>query len=261
MLALNALCNTFSITIVISCYDYKFLPTQVYNNSGKTITKNIFVAVVYNTMIKLTQKISIWLSSNIGHSDEWNINSNHYLHDNHLIFLTIKGIAYINSSRVPIKGIAIMKCDLFFHYYNAKEVLFYCFCYTKLCAKHQKTYSKHEFHLFCWDYVCKINEWFLVDCFHCEFRMSTQIIVCDYCITKCKKFSACGSLLMALQVSKFTIQNIYVNSNPELYQHISWKNCYSPYTCFIPILKSLYWAAFPVIVKNDFLLSLISFPW
>ena len=41
-------------------------------------------------------------------------------------------------------------------------------------------------------------EWCLVDCFHPEFRVFTQIMVCDYCIAKCKMFSACGGLLMAL---------------------------------------------------------------
>ena len=44
-----------------------------------------------------------------------------------------------------------------------------------------------------------VNEWCLVDCFHREFRVSTQIMVRDYCIAKCKKFSFCGGLLMVLQ--------------------------------------------------------------
>ena len=63
---------------------------------------------------------------------------------------------------------------------------------TKLGAKHKKTC---EFHLCYWDHVCQVNEWCLVDCFHCEFKVSTQIIVCNYCTAKCK-FSACGRLLM-----------------------------------------------------------------
>ena len=54
----------------------------------------------------------------------------------------------------------------------------------------------------------------LVDCFHREFKVSTQIMVHDYCIAKCKKSSTCGGLLMALWTIFFTIQNIYVNSNP-----------------------------------------------
>ena len=39
----------------------------------------------------------------------------------------------------------------------------YYFRITKLYAKHEK---KHEFHLSCWDHVCKLIEWCLVDCFH-----------------------------------------------------------------------------------------------
>ena len=62
----------------------------------------------------------------------------------------------------------------------------------------QNTEKTCEFNLYCWDHVCKVNEWCLVDCFHHEFRVSTQIKVPDYCIMKCKKFSAGGSLLMVL---------------------------------------------------------------
>ena len=36
---------------------------------------------------------------------------------------------------------------------------------------------------------CLLGKWRLVDCFHCEFRVSAQIMVLDYCIAKCKKFS------------------------------------------------------------------------
>ena len=36
---------------------------------------------------------------------------------------------------------------------------------------------------------CLLDKWCLVDCFHCEFRVSPQIMVLDYCIAKCKKFS------------------------------------------------------------------------
>ena len=68
-------------------------------------------------------------------------------------------------------------------------------CNTKLCAKHEK--NTREFHLYCWDHVCKVNESCLVDCFHSEFRVSTQIMVRGYYIAKCKK-SACDGLLMAL---------------------------------------------------------------
>ena len=44
------------------------------------------------------------------------------------------------------------------------------------------------------------NEWCLFDCFHHEFTVSTQLMVRDYCIAKCKKFSACGGVLMAPRV-------------------------------------------------------------
>ena len=65
----------------------------------------------------------------------------------------------------------------------------------------QNTQKTCEFHLYCWDHICSVNEWCLVDCFHCKFKVSTQIMVCNYCIANCKKFCACGSQwrLMALQ--------------------------------------------------------------
>ena len=79
-----------------------------------------------------------------------------------------------------------MKCDLFFHCHDAKEISSYYFHDTKPCAKHTKTC---EFHIFCWDHFYKLNEWYLVDCFHPEYRVSSQIMVCSYCIAKCKNFS------------------------------------------------------------------------
>ena len=112
--------------------------------------------------------------------------------------------------RVRIKLISIAKCDLFFHYCDTKEISFYSFRYTKLCAKHEKT---GEFHLHCWDYVCKVNEWCLVDCFHHQLRVCTQIMVCGYCIAKSKKFSSRSGLLMSL----WAIQNIYISSNPDFF--------------------------------------------
>ena len=72
--------------------------------------------------------------------------------------------------RVQINSIAIMKCDLFFHCCDAKEISLYCFCNTKLCAKHKKNTCK--FHLYCWNLVDKVNDWNLVDCLHCKFRVS-----------------------------------------------------------------------------------------
>ena len=84
------------------------------------------------------------------------------------------------------------------HYCDAKDISLYYFPNAKLCAKHKK--NTCEFHLYCWDHVCKVNEWCLLDCFHLKFRVSTQIMLHNYYITKCKKI--------------FTIQNIYVNRNP-----------------------------------------------
>ena len=97
-----------------------------------------------------------------------------------------------------------MKCDLLFHYRDAKKISFYYFGDTKLCAKHEKT---REFHLYRWDHDCKVNEWCLVDCFHREFKVPTQIMVRDYCIAKYK-------MLMSFRTIFFVIQNIHVNSNP-----------------------------------------------
>ena len=86
--------------------------------------------------------------------------------------------------RAWIKHTTFAKCNLFFLYHDAKEILLY--------------YSHNTKHLYCWDHVSKVNDLCLVDCFHREFRVSTQIMVHDYCIVKCKKFSACGRFLMAL---------------------------------------------------------------
>ena len=41
---------------------------------------------------------------------------------------------------VRIKRTAIAKYDLFFHYRDGKEISFYYFRDTKLCAKHEKTH-------------------------------------------------------------------------------------------------------------------------
>ena len=85
---------------------------------------------------------------------------------------------------VRMKRIAIAICDLFFHYCDIKEISFCCSCDTKPCAKHEKIHVNYY-----WDHVSKVNEWCLVDWF---------IMLRDYCIAKCKTFSACGGLLMAL---------------------------------------------------------------
>ena len=82
---------------------------------------------------------------------------------------------------------------IFWHYRDATEISFYYFHDTKLCAKHEK--NKCEFHLHGWDHYYKVTEQCLVDWFHREFRGSTWIILRDYCIAKCKMFSAHGKLL------------------------------------------------------------------
>ena len=77
-------------------------------------------------------------------------------------------------------------------------ILLFLRCKT-LCKTWKNTC---EFHLSCWNHVCKLNEWYLIDCFYREFRVSTRII-----IVKCRKFSASGRLLMALRAifSRFKI--------------------------------------------------------
>ena len=70
--------------------------------------------------------------------------------------------------------------------------------------------NTHEFQLCCWDHVCKVNEWCLVDCFHREFKVSTHIMVCHFWIMKYKTFF-------------FTIQHVYANSNPGVRENQSKK--------------------------------------
>ena len=90
--------------------------------------------------------------------------------------------------RVQIKHIVITKCNLFFCYRDAKEISFYYFC-NKNVVQIMKKYTWIPFILL-GSCLC------LVECVHLEFRVSTQIMVCNYCIVKCKKFSTCGRLLM-----------------------------------------------------------------
>ena len=79
-----------------------------------------------------------------------------------------------------------------------------------------------EFQLFCWDHTCKDNDWCLVDCFHCEFRISTQIMVHDYSITKCKTFSTCIMFLMAFRVIFSWFKGFALIQT--LNRHILWSN-------------------------------------
>ena len=78
--------------------------------------------------------------------------------------------------------------------------------------------NKYEFYLHCWDHVCKANEWRSFDCFHHKFRVSTKTMVCDYCITKCKKCSTRDRLLMIIWLIFLGIQNICMNWN------LAWLN-------------------------------------
>ena len=89
----------------------------------------------------------------------------------------------MNSGRVWIKSITIPNLILLFWWYKT-------LCKTLI--------NTHEFHLYCWNHVCKLNKRRLVDCFHHKFRVYTQIIVCNYCIAICKEFPPYQKPLMAL---------------------------------------------------------------
>ena len=91
--------------------------------------------------------------------------------------------AHDNSDRVWIKGITI------------RNLILLCWWYKTLCKTRINT---HEFHLYCWNHVCKLNKQRLVDCFHQKFRCYTQITVHNYCIAICKEFPHYQKPLMAL---------------------------------------------------------------
>ena len=71
---------------------------------------------------------------------------------------------------------------------------------TNLCAK-QKKHRQIPFILL--ESCFEVNEWCLVDYFHREFRVSTQIIVRNYCIPKYKTFFACGRPFFFFYNSKY----------------------------------------------------------
>ena len=80
--------------------------------------------------------------------------------------------------------------------------------FYQLCTKHEITF---EFHLYYWDHVCKVNEWCLVDYFHCEFRVSTEIMAYD-CCTKCRMLSAHSELIWTIILTwsiKLNFTNIW----------------------------------------------------
>ena len=83
------------------------------------------------------------------------------------LFLMLVGMVFVIICRVRIKHIA-----LFVNYCNAKEISFIQSQQYKTLCKTQKK-NTCEFHLYCWDHICKVNKWCLFDCFHCKFRIST----------------------------------------------------------------------------------------
>ena len=89
----------------------------------------------------------------------------------------------MNSGRVWIKSVTIPNLILLFWWYKT-------LCKTLI--------NTHEFHLYCWNHVCKLNKQRLVDCFHQKFRCYTQITVHNYCIAICKEFPHYQKPLMAL---------------------------------------------------------------
>ena len=76
----------------------------------------------------------------------------------------------------------------------------------------QNTKNLREFHLYCWDHVCKVNEWCLVDCFHRKFWAFTQKVIRDCYIAKCKNVLHLRRAVKGLS-SRFSDESKYVNSN------------------------------------------------
>ena len=85
----------------------------------------------------------------------------------------------------------------------------------------QTTRNTCEFHSYCLR-SCLGSKWCLVDVFHHKFWVSTQTMVRDYYIAKCKKSSACNGLLMDLWAIFFLIQNIYVDLKPDILTFLSF---------------------------------------
>ena len=97
--------------------------------------------------------------------------------------------------------------------YHDREISFYYFRDTKLYTKHWKT---REFHLYCSKHVCKINEWYLVDYFHREFRVSTQMGDFNIDITKedCSGFNKLEELRDAFNLSNLIkSETCYINNH------------------------------------------------
>ena len=65
---------------------------------------------------------------------------------------------------------------------------FYYFGNKKLCAKHEKT---REFHLYCWDHVCKVEQEIAKELFQWEYRRQEEEITREnvtFSKTKLSKF-------------------------------------------------------------------------
>ena len=115
-----------------------------------------------------------------------------------------------------MKRIMVAKCKLFFHYCEVKEISFYYFLDTKhktLCKTHVNSIN-----IVVIKFVRLINGVQLT--VSIKFRVSSQIMAPDYCIVRCKKFSACDRLLMVLWVLFFKIQNIYINSISAIMEYV-----------------------------------------
>ena len=104
----------------------------------------------------------------------------------------------MNSPRFQSKCIVIVNCDLFFHYCNAKEISLYYIVVMQNVLQNMNLFVTA--HLYWWDDVFKVNEWCLIDCFHCKCRVSTQVMVLHFPL---KKFSSCSRLLKALSTIFF----------------------------------------------------------
>ena len=120
-----------------------------------------------------------------------------------LLFLmeVVRHVQSIQNRKLVIYNDCKMRSIFPLSQWQRNLILLFLWCKI-LC----KTWKKIcEFHLYCWDHVWKVNECCLVDCFHYQFMVSTQIMVHNYCFSKCKRFAACGGLLMALCVIFFKI--------------------------------------------------------
>ena len=80
--------------------------------------------------------------------------------------------------------------------------------YKTFCKKQKNT--RTQFMLLGLDLQSKwtVFNWL----FPLQFRVSTQIMLHDYCIPKCKTFSACRGILMPLRDILFAIRKVRIKS-------------------------------------------------